>query len=127
VEDYKTIEKLTLEITRLNLEKEPHGFSKKVQKLDKDERFVTFTLSGNSIKYYKNGSGKQFIYSCKFTNPAAVSSLIPFLAKEKNALVPKKYLKSDKIRIEDTAGFYELDIFFSGSKIKQVIYTTHPD
>jgi hypothetical protein len=127
MEDYKTIEELTLEIARLNLESEPHGFSKKVQKLSKDERFITFMLSGNSINYYKNGSGKQFIYSCKFNNPLAISSLIPFLAKERRALIPNKYLKSDKIRIEDTAGFYELDIVFSGSKIKQVIYTTHPD
>jgi hypothetical protein len=127
MEDYKTIEKLTLEIARLNLENEPHGFSKKVQKLSKDERFITFMLSGNSIKYYKNDSGKQFIYSCKFNNPFVVSSLIPFLSKEKKALTPKKYLKSDRIKIEDTAGFYELNIMFSGSKIKQATYTTHPD
>jgi hypothetical protein len=127
MEDYKTIEKLTLEITQLNLEIEPHGFSKKIQKLSQDERFVTFMLSGNSIKYYKNGSGKQFIYSCNFTNPLAVSNLIPFLSKEKKVLIPKKYLKSDKVRIEDKAGFYELNIVFSDNKIKQVTYTTHPD
>ena len=127
VEDYKTIEKLTLEITRLNLETELHGFTKKIQKLNEDERFITFTLSGNIIKYYKNGSGKQFIYSCKFTNPHAIAGLIPFLVKEKKALIPKQYLKLDKIRIEDRAGFYELDITFYGNKIKQATYTTHPD
>ncbi len=131
VEDYKTIEKLTLEITRLNLENEPHGFSKKIQKPGGDERFVTFTLSGNTIKYYKTGNskigGKQFIYSCKFTNPSVIAGLIPFLTKEKSVFITKKYWNSNKIKLEDREGFYELDITFSGNKIKQVIYTTHPD
>ncbi|NML65546.1 hypothetical protein HHL22_10050 [Hymenobacter sp. RP-2-7] len=131
IEDYKTIEKFTLEVTRLNLEIEPHGFSKKVQQLGEGERFVTFASSGNTIKYYKTGNakvgGKQFIYSCKFTNAAAIASLIPFLLQEKSALIPKKYRASNKIKIEDTAGFYELDITFSGNKINQIIYTTHPD
>ncbi|QKG53121.1 hypothetical protein [Hymenobacter sp. BRD67] len=131
VEDYKTIEKLTLEITRLNLENEPHGFSKKIQKLGGDERFVIFTLSDNIIKYYKTGNpkigGKQFIYSCKFNNPSAIAGLIPFLAKKKSAFITKKYWNSNKVRIEDTAGFYELDILFYDNKIKQITYTTHPD
>ncbi len=128
VENPKSIASFTALVTKFNPSVGTYKFKKIVTPFDKtpDGKLITFSFSGDTIQYYKSGE-KRFLYYCKFSNPALLSTAIPFLLKEKSAFISKKYWRYNRVRLEDITGFEDLDLIFSKNKIKEVIYTLHPD
>ncbi|MGI4761024.1 MAG: hypothetical protein ACRYF0_09980 [Janthinobacterium lividum] len=128
VENPIAINTFTASIKRLNLADGTYKFKKTITQFDESYggKLITFSFSGDTIQYYK-ADGNQFLYYCNLSNPAALSNSISFLLKEKNTFIPNKYLSNNKVRLEDIAGFEDLDLTFSANKIKQVIYISHPD